>query len=334
MAILDGKKERVDRLPAFNSVCTHTVDGMKAFDAYWPAAHRNPTKMAKLGSALHRLADLESVAVPFDLTLEAEVFGAPIEFFEDRIKWPSIKKFIARSIYDLKFPKDLSETGRIPVITEAIKILKRELEGVVPVNVYMVPPFTSISSYLVDSKEFLKWLVRSPEKAKEFMKSTVNLYSEIACIYEDAGADVITLHEMGASSDNISPRQFDTFVKPYLKKMIGRLKIPTILNICGSTLLIVDKMIECGASAIAIEERTPVKKAREMADSVKPGYPILGNVPSYGVIHVGPVKRIREAVKMSIKDGIDIVAPGCDFWLETPTEHIKAFVDAAHQQKK
>jgi uroporphyrinogen-III decarboxylase len=24
-----------------------------------------------------------------------------------------------------------------------------------------------------------------------------------------------------------------------------------------------------------------------------------------------------------------MVAPGCDFWLETPTAHIKAFVNAA-----
>ena len=58
---------------------------MKAFNAYWPEAHRNPIKMAKLGSALHRLTGLESAVVPFELTLEAEALGAPIEFFEGKI---------------------------------------------------------------------------------------------------------------------------------------------------------------------------------------------------------------------------------------------------------
>jgi uroporphyrinogen-III decarboxylase len=40
------------------------------------------------------------------------------------------------------------------------------------------------------------------------------------------------------------------------------------------------------------------------------------------------VETIRDAVKRTIEEGVDMVAPGCDFWLQTPTEHIKAFVDA------
>jgi [methyl-Co(III) methanol-specific corrinoid protein]:coenzyme M methyltransferase len=328
MAVLSGKKENVDRIPCINSVSVATLEGMKAFDAYWPAAHKDPVKMARLASAAHRLCGLDNVSVPFCMTVEAEVLGAEIEFFEDRIKWPSIKKFIAKDISDLKFPKDLATAGRIPVIVEAIKMLKKEFEGKVPVNAYLAPPFTSISSYLVDSIEFLKWLVRAPEKAEQFLKGTIDLYAEIAAIYADAGADVITLHEMGASMDNISPKQFDTFVKPYLKKLIQRLRVPTILNICGTAFLIVDKMMECGASAIALDERTPIKKAREIADKIRPGYPIIGNVPSYNVIHLGPVERIKDSVRRSIEDGVDMVAPGCDFWLETPTEHIKAFVNA------
>ena len=329
MAILRANRDDVDQVPCVNSVSVATIDFMKTCDAYWPGAHKDPVKMARLASAAHRLCGLDNVSLPFCMTVEAEVFGAPINFFEDRMKWPSVKKFIAKKVSDLKIPKDLSKGGRIPVIIEAIKILKREFEGIVPVNVYMVPPFTSISSYLVDSMEFLKWLVKSPEKAERFLESTLDTYSEIARIYRDAGADVITLHEMGASQDNISPMQFDAFVKPYLKKIIDGLKTPTILNICGSALLIVDRMIECGASAIAVEERTSIKKVREIADKVKSDYPIIGNVSSYEVIHTGPAQRIREAVKKTIDDGIDMVAPGCDFWLETPTEHIKAFVDAA-----
>jgi uroporphyrinogen-III decarboxylase len=46
------------------------------------------------------------------------------------------------------------------------------------------------------------------------------------------------------------------------------------------------------------------------------------------VIHLGPIERINEFVRNDIENGVDMVAPGCDFWLETPTEHVKAFVDA------
>jgi len=329
MAVLSGKKEEADRIPCINSVSVCTIEFMKTYDAYWPAAHKDPTKMAKLGSAAHRLCGLDNVSVPFCMTVEAEVLGAVINFHEDNMKWPSVREFHVKDPSDLTFPKDVAETGRVPVVVEAIKKLKEEFGDEVPVNAYMVPPFTSISSYLVDSITFLKWLRKAPEKAHQFLKDTLHVYSEIASLYRDAGADVITLHGMGASNDNISPKHFDEFVKPYLKKIIRHLNSPVILNICGSALMIVDKMVECGASAIAIDERTPVKEAKEKIDRIKPAYPIIGNVPSYGVIHQGPVERIREAVKGCIEDGVSIVAPGCDFWIETPTEHVKAFVDAA-----
>ena len=329
MAVLSGRKDDVDRIPCINSVSVATIEFMKAFDACWPAAHKDPVKMAKLGSAAHRSCGLENVSIPFCMTIEAEALGAPIAFHEDTIKWPSVREFKVKDKSDFKIPADVSKAGRVPVVVEAIGLLKKEFESKVPVNVYMVPPFTSISSYLVDSITFLKWLRTMPERVHEFCKETINAYVEIANLYRDAGADVITLHEMGASTDNISPTHFDQFVKPYLKEIIQRANLPTILNICGSALPIVDKMVECGASAIAVDERTPINKARETVDKIKPGYPIIGNVPAYGVIHAGPVEKIGEFVRKDIEEGVDAVAPGCDFWLETPTEHIKAFVDAA-----
>jgi len=328
MTALNGKKEAADRIACINSASVSTVDFMKAYNAFWPNAHKDPAKMAKLSSAAHRLCGLDNISLPFCMTIEAEVLGAAIDFHEDKIKWPSIREFHAKDPSDLKPPKDVSTTGRIPVVIQAIKKLKTEFEGKVPINAYMVPPFTSISSYLVDTITFMKWLNREPEKAHQFLRETLDVYAEIGGLYRDAGADVITLHSMGASNDNISPKHFGEFVKPYLKEIITRLKSPTILNICGSSLMIVDKMVECGASAIAIDERTPIKEAKEKADRTQPGYPIIGNVPSYKVIHQGPIERINEAVKSCIEDGVDILAPGCDFWLETPTHHIKAFVEA------
>ncbi len=328
MNILNGKKKDVDRIPCINSVSVSTIEFMKVYDAYWPAAHKDPLKMAKLGSAVHRLCGLDNVSVPFCMTVEAEVLGARINFHEDKIKWPSVREFHVETPSDLKFPKDVSKTGRVPVVVEAIRKMKEEFEGKVPVNAYIVPPFTSLSSYLVDSITFLKWLRKAPEKVHQFLESTLDVYAEIATLYRDAGADVITLHGMGVSNDNISPKHFDEFVKPYLKEIIKRLNSHTILNICGSASMIVDKMVECGASAIAVDERTPIKEAREKVDRIRQDYPIIGNVPSYGVIHQGPVERISEAVKGCLEDGVSVVAPGCDFWIETPTEHIKTFVEA------
>jgi [methyl-Co(III) methanol-specific corrinoid protein]:coenzyme M methyltransferase len=180
----------------------------------------------------------------------------------------------------------------------------------------------------------LKWLRRSPETVHEFCEATIDTYVEIANLYAEAGADVITLHEMGASTDIISPTHFDEFVKPYLSEINRQVKTPTVLNICGSTMAILESMMDCGASAIAVDERTPIQGARNLVDAKEPGYPIIGNIPAYDVIHTGPVERIGEAVDGAITEGVDIVAPGCDFWLETPTDNIGVFVDAVVKHGK
>ena len=326
MAVLDGRPGDADKIPCVNTTSVATVGFMEAYDAYWPEAHRDPGKMARLGSAAHRICSLDNVSVPFCMTVEAEVLGSVIDFHEGSVRWPSIRQFQVADPSDIEIPEDVSEAGRVPVVVEAIQLLKEEFEGVVPVNAYMAPPFTSISSYLVDSISFLKWLRRSPETVHQFLRVTLDTYVEIANLYGEAGADVITLHEMGASNDIISPTHFGEFVKPYLSEITRRVKTPTVLNICGSTMAILESMMDCGASAIAVDERTPIHGARRIVDAKEPEYPLIGNIPAYDVIHAGPAERIGQAVGNATENGVDMVAPGCDFWLETPTEHIRAFV--------
>lgn len=334
MAVMNGKPGDIVRIPCVNTTSVATIGFMEAYDAYWPSAHHDPAKMARLGSAAHRLCGLDNVSVPFCMTVEAEVFGSVIDFHEGSVRWPSIREFQITEPSDLKIPENVSETGRVPVVIEAIRQLKEEFEGVVPVNAYMAPPFTSISSYLVDSVSFLKWLRRSPETVHEFCEATIDTYVEIANRYADAGADVITLHEMGASTDIISPIHFEEFVKPYISEITKRVKTPTVLNICGSTTLILETMVDCGATAIAVDERTPINSARKLVDRKAPGYPIIGNIPAYNLIHAGPVESIVEGVDSAIEMGVNMVAPGCDFWLETPTDNIGAFVDAVVKHEK
>ena len=333
--VLTGKKRANDRLPAMNSVGTYTLESMKAFDAQWPEAHTDPKKMARLAAGLSKQAGLDNITVPFDLTLEAEAFGAPVEYFKDQVKWPTVKRFIARDVSDLQFPDDILSAGRIPKVLEALRILRKENEGKVPVIAYINAPFTSIGSYLVEPSEFLKMIRRTPEKITQFCDELYPYYAEIANAYAEAGADVITFREEGASLDSISPRHFDELIKPYLKKMIGMVKAPRIIHNCGQCvsgdLELISKLMDCGAEAITIGETTSMAAVREIVDKVKPGYPIGGNISAYNVIHGGPIELIREQVRKVIEDGADMVTPGCDFWIETPTSKVRAFVEAVKE---
>lgn len=95
--------------------------------------------------------------------------------------------------------------------------------------------------------------------------------------------------------------------------------------------MIIPSMVECGAEAISVDHNTEMKKARELVDKVKMDYPIAGNIDPTGIISKGPPNIIRDSVKRVVSEGTTLVAPGCDFWLDTPLEHLKAFVDATKE---
>ncbi len=70
-------------------------------------------------------------------------------------------------------------------------------------------------------------------------------------------------------------------------------------------------------------------ETRRIANKVMgPWYPIGGNLSAFKVLHEGPIEKIRDRVKRVIDAGCDMPMAGCDIWLETPTRHIKAFVEA------
>lgn len=330
MSLLRGDK--VTQIPCVNFASCATVDFMRLADAWWPRAHSDAEKMARLASAANRFCGLDNISLPFDMTVEAEVLGAKVslgglDLERSYFSWPHSEDFMEK-LGDIKFPEGASNAGRIPIILKAIKLLKEEFYGKVPINAYIAPPFTCASNYLFNPRSFLVWLIKSPEKVHELLNSIVDVFIEIASLYKESGADIITLHEMGASCNIISPAHFDEFVKPYLKKIIFRVKSPIVLNVCGASEPIISSMVECGADAIAIDERTSMKKAREIVDKLKRGYTIIGNLSPFEIIHKGPPKRIREAVKKCIADGASMISPGCDFWITTPSEHIKVLVDA------
>ena len=338
---LNGNKDAVDRNPCVNSVSVATTDFMKLYDAHWPESHKDPEKMAKLASGVYRLTGNENISVPFEMTLEAEALGAPLNYFEGRgkdVKWINVKEFIANEVSDIKFPKDPSKAGRIPVVCDAIKILKKEFDGKVPIMAILNAPFTSVSSYIVEPTMFLKWIRTKPDKVKEFIDATTDTYADFANAFKDAGADVIIVTEEGVSLDNISPKSFDKIIKPYLTNLLDKIEPPIILHACGQLISRTDPNIEtmsgliaCGPNAISVEERTPLDNAIKIRDEIKPDLPIGGNINAFTVINDGPIERIKEAVKNVIEQRIDMVMPGCDYWLETPSEHIKAFVDATIQ---
>lgn len=332
MSVL-GKKGRAERTPCVNFAEIYTEELMEAAGSSWPSAHRDPERMAKLGLAAHRIAGLDNVSVPFDILVEAEALGVPVNFHGERVVWPSAASHPVTDPSDVDVPGDVASAGRIPVVAKAISALAEELDGKVPVNAVVTPPFTAASSLLADPVTYYYWVSRDRDKAKAVLDAVLPMYIAIAKLYVEAGADIITLHEMGGSTESVSPSVFQSLVTPYLRRLVGAVKAPVVLNICGRTDLISNYMVGTGAAAIAFDETTPVRLMKEKVDEVRPGYPIIGNLSPLKVIHSGPKELIEAQVREAVESGITMVSPGCDFWIGTPTEHIRWLVQATAASK-
>jgi [methyl-Co(III) methanol-specific corrinoid protein]:coenzyme M methyltransferase len=338
MTALKGDKGELDYIPCINPASSCTLELMERFDTWWPDVHRSPKKMAKLGSAAHRVCGLEMITVPFDMVVEAEVFGGSIDYHEDKGRstycfWPSMRKPLSKRVVPLIVPDNIQSQGRVSVIVKAVKLLKEEFGGKVPINVQIIPPFTSLSYYIIDTASFFLTLVREPEEVKEVLDEALPVYIELAKIYSEAGADIITLHDMGAHAKMINEIQFNQLVKPYLKRMTESLET-SILNICGLTIPFLKNMLECGATAIAIDETNPMRDARSIVDKVKSSYPIIGNLSPRELLCEGKPEQINGSVKSVIEEGVSLVAPGCDLVLETPTENLCTMVEATRKMEK
>ncbi len=327
MNTLEGKN--VDRVPVFSGMGNVTVAGMQKHGIDFASSHVNAELMATLACSTYELFGFECAVVPFDLCVEAEALGCEVNFYagKQNILYPTIKSKVLKVGEELSIPENLLERGRIPLVQEAIALCREKLGGEVAVGSYVLGPFT-LAGQLIDLNDLLKSSFKKPEQVKAILEQLVEPLAEIANAYAESGADYITVREMGAPSDVISPRMFKTLVQPYLKETISRIKAPTILHMCGDTNMLVEMLYECGASAISVEQKNDVAATRQKLGE---GAVILGNIDAYGVLVKGTPGDVEAAVKQAIEAGVNGVMPGCDIWPEVPEENMHALIKAAEK---
>jgi [methyl-Co(III) methanol-specific corrinoid protein]:coenzyme M methyltransferase len=315
----------VDRIPVVSVTSVAAEDFMRASNAWWPDAHRDPEKMAKLGSAAHKMAGLESVNVPFCLTVEVEALGCQVSLHKrgERLKWPSVTSSPVKEPTNLEIPEDLAERGRIPTVLKAIRLLREEIGEEVSVVSYVTGPLT-MAGYLVGHDQLLMMSLTDPKEARALLEMASRVAAHYGALLKEAGADIITIQGPSACCDVISPNMFNDLVKPSLKWLVAQLKPPRILHICGTVRPILRSMAECGAEALSVDERVDIAEAKKV---LGPKPTIVGNIAPISVLFKGTPKDVERAVIEAIEAGVDMVAPGCDLWPYTPAKNVKTMVE-------
>jgi len=327
-------REKIDCIPCFSGMGNVTVHGLKKYGWKFADIHTDANKMAKMAASTYELFGFECAVVPFDLGIEAEILGCKINYYahRDGILYPTINTKVAEKVKDavLKVPSDLAHAGRVPVVTEAIRILKKDVGDEVAIGSWTLGPHL-VAAQIIDMADLSKQMYKNPEMVSKILDVCTELVIKLVKVYKAAGADYITIREMGAGPDILSPDLFEKLVVPQLKKVFAAIESPNVLHICGSTDTIIDLMGSCGADAISIEERNHVVETRK---KLGPDAIILGNIAGYNAIAAGKPDLIDKVVKEAIENGVNGIWPGCDIWPDVPEANMKKLVAATKKYGK
>lgn len=311
---------RVDRVPATSVSQTGTYEQMEKIGVWWPEAHLNGEDMARLAMAAYELTGLETAKVPFGQAVEAEAMGCKLRFEKDI---PAVIEPALKDLSDLRVPEDFLSLGRIPVVVKAVGLLKDRVGDSLPVMASIVGPF-SLAGMLINMTAFFLLLIKDINPVKGALNDLIELSIGYADSLREAGADVIVIEDMMAAQ--VSPPLCGELILPAWKELRARTEGLTVLHVCGNATRHLEMMVESGADAISVEEKTSLEAAVKAASGRAA---VIGNVDPVKTLLMGEPTDVEREAEAAIRGGVDLLAPGCSLAPGTPLKNVRAMVKAA-----
>jgi [methyl-Co(III) methanol-specific corrinoid protein]:coenzyme M methyltransferase len=325
LALLSGKK--ISNQPAFSGLIHVTAEGLQSDGLVFHEVHREARKMAKASASTFKLSGLPSAVAPLDLLVEAEALGATVDYVEHKeFVFPQIARPLFASTKDLN--KQYFESSafinrhRIPLVCEAIRLLKEDI-GQDAVIGGMIPGPYTLLLYLIEPAGLFMEMKREPNLVTDALFHLASFLSRVGTAYRNAGADFITIHDMGGSPGFIGPARYEQFAYPAEKQLIAELQPPRVLSICGNTNKSMHLLARTGADAISVDQLNDIASARKLLNDTL----LFGNIDPVVTLYQGDKAEITEAVRRAKEAGVDAVWPGCDLVIQTSVGNIKAFVE-------
>jgi [methyl-Co(III) methanol-specific corrinoid protein]:coenzyme M methyltransferase len=227
-----------------------------------------------------------------------------------------------KNLDDIDIPADYMSRGRMPLIDEAFKILKKDAPDLA-IGAWVLGPFT-LSGQIMELDILLKGLRKNKDATEAFLGEMTKYTIDMCKHYESLGVDFICVREMGSGTDLLSPKMWKTLIMPNLTKVFDAISIPSVNHICGSTDMIIEMMHECGADALSVDQKNNLVETRN-----KLGGDVLlfGNFDPYGTLtQMENTADVANVVKKCIDNGVDAVWPGCDIWPDVKKENMETYV--------
>ncbi len=273
---------------------------------------------------------LDGAIIFSDILIPLEPMGIHIEF--KKAEGPSIKPI--RSEKEIEALRLIEPEEDLPFFMKAIQIVRRELNGKVPLIGFSGAPFT-LASYLIEgghSKDFnltKTFMYRNRALWDLLMEKISNVLIRCLNAQIRSGAQVLQIFDSWVGC--LSPGDYERYVLSHSKRVIEGIdrSVPVIHFATSSSMLLL-QMKRAGGEVIGIDWRIGLDEAW-----ARLGYDVAiqGNLdPS---VLLGPLDLIEKEVKRIISEAGG--RPGHIFNLghgvlpDTPVDHIDALVNMVHE---
>lgn len=324
--LLSGKQ--IDSQPAFSGLIHITAEGLQSEGMTLHQAHHDAQKMARAAASTFRLTGMPCAALPLDLCAPAEALGATLNYYENtegQFPQPAKPLFASTRYINPAYLEsaDFIDRGRLPLIRDAIRILKQDVGDQAVISGIIPGPYTLLL-YLVEPGGLFAEMKREPGAVQDALIQLSFFLSRVGQAYRDAGADFITVHDMGGSPGFIGPAKYEQFAFPAESLLIEKLPKPRVLSMCGNTNRSMPLLAQAGADAISVDQLNDLGNSRQTLN----GTLLFGNVDPVAALWHGDGTQITQAIYRAREAGVDAVWPGCDLVPQTSIENLKAFAAA------
>ena len=263
-----------------------------------------------------------------DLSVEAEAFGAKIQYFEDEV--PTI---VAPLINDEEDADNLvvpkvgdARTG------ECVKGIRLACEMITdrPVIAGMIGPY-SLAGRLMDINEIMMLSYGEPEMVETVLEKVTAFLIEYAKAFKEAGANGVCMAEPVAGL--LSPRLIEEFSNPYVQKITEAVEdenFVVIYHNCGNIVPLMNEMNALGAKFYSVGNAIDIEECLKAlsADAL-----IMGNIDPAGTLRNGTAEQVYTETKALMercsKYPNFVISSGCDIPPQTSMENMDAFFKAA-----
>ncbi len=293
---------------------------------------RAPELAAEVTLQPLRRFDLDAAILFSDIMIPLTAMGIDFKIIE------SVGPVVANPVRDSRSANALrviEPEADVPFVMESIRILRRELNGKVPLIGFAGAPFT-LASYIVEGKPSRDLLL-----TKQFMHTNPaawhtlmdKLAQTIAAYLRaqiDAGAQAVQLFDSWIGA--LSPCDYREFVMPHSKNIFGALAVTRVprIHFGTGTAMLLELMREAGGEVVGIDWRVPLDQARQRLGDVA----IQGNLDPAILLTTPEIvaKHTREILAQAHRQRGHIFNLGHGVLPNTPIENIARLIQVVHEE--